>query len=776
MGRVGDRVIMQWKVHGVAGTPPAMMLELEPELVNPEPDPCGRPSKATDIQMFRRPQGGDGLRAYSWSSVTSGKATTALYVLLLPFMLANVAGWMTLPLQRELGTLAGAGAARGMAVRWVTLLVRLAGMVVTVIYAIAALVIVADIGAFQWLVRDRGWPGAWLGAGVVLTGGVVLILFYFTRLRLRDDARYKRPWQDEADPVGYATIHHEQDELWNRPGIVVRLRRLHLAVAWASIALVTAFIRPWMQGGWQDLDTVAVALAVTALFLPVGLLLGVSLDTGRPRSKGSSRSWRTYVVPWVTWAIRRLSWALALVALLFAAARAGGVDAGDLRAQPALPAIQGAVGVTALALFAVVGAASVVAWLCRARADVPLRAAGNMPSLLLLAAVVGSGMGAGLVLQAARLAGEPGACPGPTPGVICIGPAVDWMAIAFTAILVVFVWVVLLRFGLALSALRKDTPERVMVAVRRITTRGSWLLWVLTLLAMTVLVAGLTLSSWRHGLPPANTLPHWVAWVVTVPLLVPPVVAVIWLIGRARTLGARLLAWAGLVIVAVLVGFAVGHGWSHQLLGVPVPPRDFIALAQDVALLLPTSLVVTRLAYGGLRDRNVRRGVGVLWDIGTFWPRWYHPFAPPTYSDAVVTDLTHRLDQALEPEDSALLLAGHSQGSVIGAVAILGMHNPDRSHGRLAFLTYGSPLNRHYAEFFPAHFTKDCFDVIARRLKTASGAPRWRNLYRKSDPIGGPILPAVDCPAMEDPCRRAHSFYEKECEYHDAVKVLGEMR
>jgi hypothetical protein len=83
-----------------------------------------------------------------------------------------------------------------------------------------------------------------------------------------------------------------------------------------------------------------------------------------------------------------------------------------------------------------------------------------------------------------------------------------------------------------------------------------------------------------------------------------------------------------------------------------------------------------------------------------------------------------------------VVLAGHSQGSVIAAATVLQLVDDEADRqtlDSLALLTYGSVLRRLYSHYFPAYFGHDVLIDLARRL------PRWRNLWRLSDQLGGPI-------------------------------------
>ncbi|EST37110.1 hypothetical protein N566_14810, partial [Streptomycetaceae bacterium MP113-05] len=140
-------------------------------------------------------------------------------------------------------------------------------------------------------------------------------------------------------------------------------------------------------------------------------------------------------------------------------------------------------------------------------------------------------------------------------------------------------------------------------------------------------------------------------------------------------------------------------------------------------------LTLGRRAY---RDASTRRTVGILWDVGTFWPRAAHPFAPPCYAERAVPDLVWRMATwARRYGGGRLVLSGHSQGSVLAAAAVWQLDPATRR--QVALLTYGSPLARLYGRWFPAYFGPGPLRALHRELDC------WRNLWRGTDPIGGPV-------------------------------------
>ncbi|GIJ79209.1 hypothetical protein Xph01_36410 [Micromonospora phaseoli] len=147
------------------------------------------------------------------------------------------------------------------------------------------------------------------------------------------------------------------------------------------------------------------------------------------------------------------------------------------------------------------------------------------------------------------------------------------------------------------------------------------------------------------------------------------------------------------------------------------------------------SATVLGLVIGGIfayRSLWFRRHVGVLWDLATFWPRAAHPFAPPCYAERAVPELARRITYLVEG-GSAVLVAGYSQGSVLLAATVLQL--PPHVSGRVALLTYNSPLRRFYARLFPAYVDDDMLHEVGSRVGW-----RWLNLWRDTDPIGGWIF------------------------------------
>lgn len=157
----------------------------------------------------------------------------------------------------------------------------------------------------------------------------------------------------------------------------------------------------------------------------------------------------------------------------------------------------------------------------------------------------------------------------------------------------------------------------------------------------------------------------------------------------------------------------------------------------------------------GLRDYAFRARLGVLWDVISFWPRSFHPFAPPAYATRAVPELVNRVTEIAtashpgtsggDPATTArpggvTVLSGHSQGSVL-SLAIAVVLRPHVAR-RTSLITHGSPLVRFYQTYFPRYFPPALLEHAARRLGGTDAARdgSWLNFWRRTDPIGGPLF------------------------------------
>ncbi|MEU8331225.1 hypothetical protein [Micromonospora sp. NPDC048839] len=228
-------------------------------------------------------------------------------------------------------------------------------------------------------------------------------------------------------------------------------------------------------------------------------------------------------------------------------------------------------------------------------------------------------------------------------------------------------------------------------------------------------------------------------------------------VARARFtewLGRLATVYAALAVVGLATSLLGQFGRepgevAWQVLGLPT---RFVGMALTGGTYLVTAVVLALLSGGVFAYRTAwfRRHVGILWDLGTFWPRAAHPFAPPSYADRAVPELADRITY-LADRHAGVLLCGHSHGSALLALAVLRL--PPRTRRRVALLTYGSPLDRLYARLFPAYLNETVLREVGERIGW-----RWLNLWRDTDPVGGWIFaahrPGDPPPDAADPAGR----------------------
>ncbi|MGY6018796.1 hypothetical protein [Streptomyces spinosirectus] len=697
-------------VHGVGGTTPQEMLN-DPSTVRITGDDTAAVfRRAEDVDAESRPEDYRGRpvpEAYVWCNLTSGNSARALWLLLLPFMVVNLAHWMR-PNTRG----------RRRTVRLYGLLVRLAGLSLTVLLVAAACEVALDLAAWQcagthacaerhtWLgflspdVSHDGWwsmPGRRLALAAVVPAALTGLLWYLSR---RTWSAYEsvRPMPRRAerdDDTGRSGLG--SPGFWYGRRLVARLRAAHTAAGLLTVAAAvgsSAARHDRAPGGPALLDTLG-WLLLAAILAAAAVVLGVVCRRGRSENRLDQELDKHLV--------RRLPLA-ALVLLLLAALYAGWERPGWHSTGRLLGGGITFGGIALVQGTLVIALAVVARVLYRTRPD--RRAALNGlagPAVTTLACALGGVMSGGVAQRVSDwLDGT---------GTFLVGPPVllTWQASVIPVLLLVLfafcgwlgrrAW--LLRRA-ELGQVQLDYPAEPRDAARTSS------------IASTRALATLTDRA---------------------PLLIAVVAGTTLLLGAGAIVGAKMTDEAPAPAARGAYAFVHGTAQTAQALGSWLIGLGFI-------------LFVTwgRRAY---KDASARRTIGILWDVGTFWPRAAHPFAPPCYAERAVPDLTWRMATWTRATGGRLVISGHSQGSVLAAAAAWQLEPSDRK--RVALLTYGSPLERLYGRWFPAHFGPAALTSLHHEVDC------WRNLHRLTDPIGGPVRlpgdcgPEVDRPPLKDP-------------------------
>ncbi|MGW7277194.1 hypothetical protein ACWGIV_02560 [Streptomyces sp. NPDC054844] len=706
-GRTGTA--LELLVHGVGGTTPAEMLD-DPRTVRITGDHIAAVFRRTeDADAESRPEDYRGRpvpEAYVWCNLTSGNGTRALWLLLLPFMVVNLAHWMRPTAHGRTRT-----------VRLYGLLVRLAGLTLTVLLIAGACEVALDLVAWQcagtracaerhsWLgflspvMSDGGWwstPGRRLALAAAVPAALTGLLWY---LSLRTWRAYEsqqpmdRETGPEEDPARTAL---GRPGFWYGRRLVARLRAAHTAAALLTVAAAVGapaarFDR--RPGGPAPLDALGWVLLAA---LVAGTVAVVAVVCRRGRSENRlDRTLDEHLV-------RRLP--LAALVLFVLALLYGGWARPEWTSAGRLPGDMTFGGIALVQGLLVIALAVVAHILHRGFPDAraAIRGLGG-PAVAMLACALGGVMSGGVSQRVSDwLDGT---------GTSIDGPPVllTWQASVIPPLLVV---VLLLCAALARHTWRLARAERDAVEGDHPGEAGDP--GRTRRIALTRALAGLTDRA---------------------PLLVAITSAATLLLGAGALVGA--LTTDQVPGDAARGTYAVVHGAAQtaQALGSWLIGLGFI-------------LFVTwgRRAY---KDASARRTIGILWDVGTFWPRAAHPFAPPCYAERAVPDLTWRMATWTRATGGRLVISGHSQGSVLAAAAAWQLEPSARK--RVALLTYGSPLERLYGRWFPAHFGPDELGSLHEEVDC------WRNLYRRTDPIGGPMRlpgdsgPAVDRAPLKDP-------------------------
>jgi hypothetical protein len=517
--------------------------------------------------------------------------------------------------------------------------------------------------------------------------------------------------------------------MWSRPPTADRLARLHVSFGIALIGLVAAAAA---AGGVQHLPSTysgILTLAVVAVVIVATLFAQTATGHG--------------VVD------RTIAW----LPIVSVASSTGGLAAfvlSDARTSRHLPGLHDLVFV----MIAILGVSILLAFVCGFSA--------RPVALVVIGGMAGGGLGAGLAMAAERGLGVEG-----------LPNGFGWFAAASLFGFLLLVLVLAIRFAwVARRSLHPDPHDRRAIGLPlralRETVPAVEAAFDVLVVALTGVIAVVVAFRWPdlfgQHLPAIDEQPFspWLGYAATgLFVILVLVVTLAFALMRKAKLG--LMTIIGGVVGLVVARFGIP---DTTVLGIPLDLGTFPSVAAAVSLLLPASFIITRM-IGGLRNESKRRGVGIIWDLAGMWPRWYHPFAPPPYGPSVVTDLRNEVERRLGQADR-MVFAAHSQGSVLASVVIRQLNDDQRR--RLAYLTYGSPVQRLYNRLFPAHFTAGWIAGLRTELEGEAGL-RWRNLYRRTDPIGGRIEGVAEGEPIDD-VARSHGAYELEPEYERARDAI----
>lgn len=798
MANTGGTVV-ELRVHGVSGTPPEALLGCPTEFIEQvagdksagfwrrrkwiddasNADADG--DLATDASRWRRV-----MEAYSWGGLTSRRANRAVWLLFLPFIFINLAHWMLPPGAKERRSAGSIAVA----------LLRLLALSFTLTLMLAGALAVMDVMVWQCMSLDhcgsqlgplsrlmsipRGQQVAISAVPLVV---VIAVLWFLGRETTWDDKGDDEDTQLPPPPhpaVMENEVPLEEKTFWHADDSVVRMRACHV-MAWnaglgaLSLAVPLHYAESSVVRAWSVALLVANGLILTVAVVATGW------NKATARGGDSADSLTTPLL-----IMRRISLGLLVASLIWVGATPAKYP-GSLTPFPSLAmAIYVLLGVQVLLLLAVFLFTAVS---LRQRGD-DQRTAGEggawgatlggftAPFVALIAWLLGCGFSVGVGLGVAERLGE-----------VVVTTSVAHAEIGQR------------KFTLKSSLASFEEKVAALNTEARLVVPPPYL-WgamaVVLAIAVTILV-GLCVWRWtvtrrtkyeldfgdKNQPQPGSVLSDYVGC-----LGADADNERVLQLARSRAwayltdLGPRVVASLAVFTVVATALLSVAYLTDFAKFGTFTRYQTVLANGSVfVAVALPTGLLL--LTVQAYRNRQLRRVVGVLWDIVTFWPRANHPLTPPCYAERTVPELLERIGVLVKQGD-IVIVAAHSQGTIIAAATLLRADRDDRCVG---LLTFGSPLRRLYARNFPAYFGTGALPELCRRQR-----PRWINLWACSDPIGSWVNDKNDRKLAEAPqdvdfrlrdveglekkpdrtyppiC--GHSGFWNRREYYEAVNVL----
>lgn len=752
---------VELRVHGVSGTPPENILDID-RVQQVAGDEFGRFFRRADRRgaVLEEPDG-HVVEAYHWGQFTSGSWTKGLWLLLAPFGLVNAAQFML-----ERPTSRGSTAAHAVA----GAMLRLLGLALTLLFVLAAAIFTMDLWAWQ----RAGETGGGFPTVLAMFGPVALLVVYMALARSEPALNQEvlalprplpapsppapssvSPFSSPPPPVeppsspasppppGLPGPDRPKPEDGRHPSDLVRpgffegrpdapaLQFLHLAGGLVLVAVLG--FAPGAIRGTPGGD-VGFWLASGVL----GLVSVLVVVLGDPEQSAST-SWQDpppgSLVHTLHTAARPIGMVMAGAgaAVFVAAAVYVGGFGPPPRPTPALhyPGVDWAAYVV---LLVAVGALLVLAVANGLLAHSRRRSTGRAMKAF---APYAGGMGCTLIAAIGVFLGV--GYVGAFGTALAAGFSTATLTVKVPELLsrIVYAWgvtavAILLLAVLAASDLRRRRGDLGERAREDFTTP-------------------------RDGL---HVPPRWVPriatsmWAARTKNSVAPVLATL------AILGGVLSAFVGYEMAPQLSAplswpalsgrdpqAAAGWlSWISQSETWPVGNRPVRAVLMTLGTLTLTGLATALIFLGrtALLGGSARRGVNVVWDVVSFWPRSTHPFVPAAYSQRAVPDLEARIRWHLKRAEPGpgrrLVLCGHSQGSLLSFATLLRLAASPRPEddgliGEVGLVTFGSQLQVMFSRGFPAYVNHT---AITRLHQQLGGA--WRNLYRGTDQLAGPVL------------------------------------
>jgi hypothetical protein len=744
--------VTELRVHGVGGTPPQDMLD-DPSPVQVSGDRIAGVMRAHDDVDSTRSRGPSSwwLEAYSWGGLTGRAQSRALWLLVLPFAMVNMAGWMA--------------PTRGQALHRGA--VRLVGLCLTALYVLFVAEMTMDFAMNQCAASTGCLTSSWpvVGDGGVASSGarrvvvgavgplaVVGFLALLTRVSRSRYEQWRPPWLP-ADSQGVRYDPSKVDEptetglvdagFWTGQGFAGRLAELHVFSALALVALL-------VSAGADELTTSVWArpmwvLCAGLLAAAGGLTLATRLGSRLPRRAAPVLG-------------------LALVVAAVVVAWVGSDNGRTSRPLPGLlPTFDVVLGAAYAAAFVLLGSGIAIQWRHSHLAPATkLRQAYTPFAVIVVAGLLTTTVFAGTALWLAHRLGTATSVgrgaqarydivyPQPFEALARALPVLFLLGIVVGVVMGGLTW---RRVGgRSLARLSSTWPSTAPDGARLATGDAAWRRKVGRALRLPAAsLAGLEWTVWAWaGLTIVGAVTYGAFWV-------------------------RGIVSDGNLTDYLDLHDTIDHAWWLLPLGLSTWLLTFVPLA--------AALVMRRT----LTRPSTRRLVAIAWDVSTFFPRAFHPLGPPCYAERAVPELQTRLHRIWSAGGRVVLL-GHSQGSVLVAAAVASL--PRDSHSlrdRLAVVTYGCPLRRLYGRHFPAYFDEELRRAVADRL----GADRWDNFFHDTDLVGHRVLlegesatiprehwlpdpaTALYLPGDQLPESRGHGHhgYRRQAEFQELVRT-----